>query len=131
MLCFHNTKVFAFPYQSAGFRDNDSNLVYTILSHRNESLIVTTYFKDNVFADPDQSVRYYRCIAKGLVSLSTYGYPDYFIIKKIARKDGRRLKRSQGNVAIKKANHPGRCRTNRQPYLFPPVFSKAFLHPLL
>jgi len=42
MLCFHNTKVFAFPYQSAGFRDNDSNLVYTILSHRNESLIVTT-----------------------------------------------------------------------------------------
>ncbi len=82
MLYFHNTKVFAFAYQSAGFRDNDSNLVYTILSHRNDSLIETTYFKDNVFGHPYQSIRYFKCIKNGIVSLNS----NIIITKKTSKK---------------------------------------------
>jgi len=92
-LCFKNTRLIAFSYQSAGYRDSDTNLVYTLFHHQNDSLLVTTIYREKGFGDPDQFVRYYRCTAKGLVSLSTNGYPDYFITKKTARKDGRRLKR--------------------------------------
>lgn len=36
ILCFRNSRVIAFAYQSAGFRNSDSNLVYTTLKHQND-----------------------------------------------------------------------------------------------
>lgn len=85
ILCFHNSRVIAFAYQSAGFRNSDSNLVCTILKHQNDSLIITTHFNNNVFRYPFQSTRYYRCLENGLVQLYQNGNPDYVITKKTSR----------------------------------------------
>ena len=93
ILCFRNSKVIAFAYQSAGFRNSDSNLVYTILKHQDDSLIVTTHFNDNVFGYPFQSTRYYRCLENGLVQLYQNGNPDYVITKRTARRNNNKLKK--------------------------------------
>lgn len=91
-LCFHKSKLIALAYQVSGYRDNDSNLVYTILTHRNDSLIVATYYKDKVYGYSYQSLRYFKCIKNGIVALNTKGLPDFEITKKTARKHKMKLK---------------------------------------
>lgn len=87
ILCFHKSKVIAFAYQSAGFRNNDSNLVYTVMKQQNDSLQVTTRYNDTVFGYPFESTRYFRCLKNGLIQLYSNGNPEYIITKKTARKN--------------------------------------------
>ncbi len=89
IICFRNSRVIAFAYQSAGFRNDDSNLVYTSLIHRNDSLILATYYKKDVYGYPHQSFRYYKCIRDGLVSLNSNNVST----KRTARKKNNKLKR--------------------------------------
>lgn len=37
-LCFKNTGLIAFSYESAGYRDSDTKLIYTLFGQQNDSL---------------------------------------------------------------------------------------------
>jgi len=97
IICFRNSKLIAFAYQSSGFRNNDSNLVHTIIKHQNDSLLITTIFQEQVYGYPYQATRYYRCLKNGIVILYRNGNPDFIITKKSARRNKNKMK----NVRLK------------------------------
>ena len=89
ILCFHNSRIIAFAYQSAGIRNSDSNLVYTIFNQQKDTLKVTTHYNDKVYGYPHQSSRHYKCIKNGFVSLSS----GIIITKNTSRKKMRYLRK--------------------------------------
>lgn len=95
-VCFKNSHYYLFSYMSEAKR-LDSNLVSTTIQMQGDSIIIRTLYDKTVYGYDYKTVRYFRCLPDGIISMATDGNPDFVITKDTARKYDMKFQRKQSN----------------------------------